>query len=82
MIGEDLVVDHFECHVQMEFHFAQTKRKGPFFNVELQRGGGGRQGFDVFELPRVLGGINLALRSVIVLTLVSLQTQRLYAERD
>ena len=39
--------------------------------AELQRGG---QGFDVFELPLVLGGIDFALGSVIVQTLVGLQT--------
>ena len=62
----------------MESHFARAKRKRPIVDSELQRGGRIRQRFDVFKQPLVLGGIDLALGSVIVLTLVGLQTQRLH----
>ena len=62
----------------MEFHFAQTKRKRPIINAELQRGGRICQRFHVFKLPLVLSSIDLVLGSVIVLTLVGLQTQRLH----
>ena len=78
VIGGGLSVTHFEFHSQMEFHFARAKRKRTIIDAELQRGGRIHQRFDVFKLPLVLGGIDLALGSVIILTHVGLQTQGLH----
>ena len=77
VIGGGFGGGHYKFHAQMELHFARTKGKGPVVDAELHWGGRVRQGFDVLELPLVLGGIDLVLGSVIVLTLVGLQTQRL-----
>ena len=70
--------DHLEFHPQMQFHFARAKGKRLIVDAELQRSGQIRQRLDVFKLPLVLSGIDLALGSVIVLTLIGLQTQRLH----
>ena len=55
----------------MLFHFSWTKKTQVIVDAELQWGGQVCQGFDVFKLPLVLGGIDLVLGLVVVLPLVS-----------